>query len=255
MVRFWAPSWKHWALATDPQQNLPLSRHSWKPVSKVSLVPARCQNAFLFSVSRGVGVCHKARPGHSWKWSGIWDPSSTSKIAPCAHHNESKWHFEEMLLSKWIPKCHPKSTENQTRSKCDFLHPSHTKSMFLLPKTTSKITKKVINKKTLKTTSPKIFNFQALNAPGRQLWAKRLPKCSQIDPHFAQDGRLTFPWKSSWPPLQQYMGPKWLQKPPETHFWSIFYEFNCFLLWFLMDLSNKFVKFGDRHQDLQHRIK
>ena len=63
MVRFWAPSWKHWALATDPQQNLPLSWHSQKPVSKVSLVPARCQNVFPFSVPRGGGlpyICHRA---------------------------------------------------------------------------------------------------------------------------------------------------------------------------------------------------
>ena len=42
-------------MATDPQQNLPLSWHSQKPVSKVSLVPARCQNVFPFSVPRGGG--------------------------------------------------------------------------------------------------------------------------------------------------------------------------------------------------------
>ena len=62
MVRFWAQSWKHWALATDPQQNLPLSWHSQKPLSKGSLLPGRCQNAFPFSVSRGGGFATKLAP-------------------------------------------------------------------------------------------------------------------------------------------------------------------------------------------------
>ena len=221
MVRFWAPSWKHWALATDPQQNLPLSWHSQKPVSKVSLVPARCQNVFPFSVPRGGGFTTHLSSGTldtglefdtlHWRQKLLLELTTMSQSS---------------ILSRfWLQNDLQNVTKNRWKIKLGrnviFYTPLTRNQCFCCPIPLKK-TSKSDQKSELKTRSLKICNFRPLDAPGRQLWAKRLPKCSQIDSHFAQDGRVTFTRKSSWTPLEPHMCSKWLQKPPETHFGAFF---------------------------------
>ena len=131
-MTLWAWSWKPWALAGDPQQNLPFAGTAKKPVRRASLLRRMLQSVVPFSVPGGGGVSWRTGGGHSWPEAEICEHPLASRFAHWAPFKRSEALFWEAWASKWSQNGRQNRDPNLQKNVFNGIVPTLSSTNYLL---------------------------------------------------------------------------------------------------------------------------